>query len=231
MVFIVKKELILRIIFVSDFIYLASSSHSRQELLKLSNIPFVLIKQTANEESISRNASLQQVVCAIAQEKMRCAILPDGQKEGDIAYVLSCDTMGAGGNGEIFGKPKDKIDAIRMLHAYRTGAQTGTAFCLEKRVWQKQADNLPACWELLEQSISYVNATYVFNVPDEMLELYFKHAVERFGISYLDVSGAVAIEDYGLQFVTNFEGSFTAVIGLPLYELRQELAKMGFKFS
>lgn len=216
---------------MSDFIYLASSSQSRQELLKLSNIPFVVIKQTANEESISRNDSLSKVVCAIAQEKMRCAVLPAGKKEGEIAFVLTSDTMGIGDKGEIFGKPKDQADAIRMLKSYRAGAQTGTAFCLEKRMWCEVTDNLPARWELIEHVTCYVNATYVFNVPDEMLELYFKHAVERFGISYLDVSGAVAIEDYGLQFVTNFQGSFTAVIGLPLYELRQELAKMGFRFS
>ena len=216
---------------MSDFIYLASGSHSRQELLQLSNIAFVVIKQTANEELISRDDSLQNVVCAIAQEKMRCAVLPDGKKIGEIAYVLTSDTMGVSDKGEIFGKPKDQADAIRMLKSYRAGAQTGTAFCLEKRVWCELADNFPARWEPVDRVICYVNATYVFNVPDEMLELYFKHAVERFGISYLDVSGAVAIEDYGLQFVTNFQGSFTAVIGLPLYELRQELSKMGFNFS
>lgn len=210
---------------MSDFVYLASGSHSRQELLKLSNLPFIVIKQTANEEKINRNNSLQNVVCAIAQEKMRCAVLPNGKTAGELAYVLSADTMGVSSSGEIFGKPKNQADAMRMLNSYRTGAETGTAFCLSKQIWQDDV------WQVLEQVTCYVNATYVFNVPDEMVGLYFKHAVERFGISYLDVSGAVAIEDYGLQFVTNFQGSFTAVIGLPLYELRQELAKMGFRFS
>ena len=210
---------------MSDFIYLASGSKSRQELLKRSNIPFIAVKQTANEEAISRHDTLQSVVCAIAQVKMQHALVPDGKAVGEVAYVLTSDTMGTSASGEIFGKPKDQTDAIRMLNAYRNGAETGTAFCLEKRIWQAEG------WQRLAQVTRYVNATYVFNVPDEMLSLYFKHAVERFGISYLDVSGAVAIEDYGLQFVTNFQGSFTAVIGLPLYELRQELAQMGFKFS
>lgn len=210
---------------MSDFIYLASGSHSRQELLRLANLPFFVVKQTANEEIIKRDGTLQNVVCAIAQEKMRCATLPHGKREGEIAYVLSADTMGVSNSGEIFGKPKDQADAIRMLKSYRSGAQTGTAFCLNKCVWQAGA------WQTLAQVTCYVDATYVFNVPDDMLALYFQHTMERFGISYLDVSGAVAIEDYGLQFVTNFQGSFTAVIGLPLYELRQELAKMGFKFS
>lgn len=210
---------------MSDFVYLASNSQSRQELLKISNIPFKVIKQDANEDQFSRNDSLQNVVSQIAQEKMRCAILPNGQVDGEIAYVLTSDTMGVGKSGEVFGKPKDQADAIRMLQEYRDGAETGTAFVLDKRVWQAGA------WQVLASVTCYVNATYIFNVPDQMLELYFKHAVEKFGISYLDVSGAVAIEDYGLQFVTNFQGSFTAVMGLPLYELRQELFKMGFRFS
>lgn len=208
-----------------DLIYLASGSHSRQELLKLSNIPFVVVRQTANEEQFSRDHGLQDVVCKIASEKMRCAVLPDGKTEGEIAYVLTADTMGTVTGGEVLGKPKDQADAKRMLQAFRQGAVTGTAFCLDKRAWNGTG------WVVIDRVVRYVEASYTFNVPDNMLDLYFKHAVARFGISYLDVSGAVAIEDYGLQFATNFQGSFTAVIGLPLYELREELAKMGFRFS
>lgn len=208
-----------------DQIYLASSSKSRQMLLKLANIAFTVIKQTADEDQISRNNSLEQVTTQIALAKMDCAVLPNGKKAGEIAYVLTSDTMGITSSGEILGKPKDKQDAIRMLKSFRNGAHTGTAFCLDKRVWDEQAG-----WQLVAQVTRYVSASYVFNVPDHMLELYFEHTMARFGISYLDVSGAVAIEDYGLQFVTNFSGSFTAVMGLPMYELRQELDKLGFKF-
>ncbi len=209
-----------------DQIYLASSSQSRQTLLKLANIAFTVIKQTADEDKISRHNSLEQVTTQIALAKMDCAVLPNGKQAGEIAYVLTSDTMGVASCGEIFGKPKDKQDAIRMLRSFRNGAQTGTAFCLDQRVWDEQAG-----WQLLTRVTRYVSASYVFNVPDDMLELYFKHTMSRFGISYLDVSGAVAIEDYGLQFATSFSGSFTAVMGLPLYELREELNKLGFKFS
>jgi len=212
---------------MSDQIYLASGSKSRQELLKLANLPFTIIHQNANEDLFDRKNSLEQVVSQIAQAKMRCAMLPAGKFDGEIGYVLSADTMGTSLTGEIFGKPKDQADAIRMLKAFRLGAQTGTAFCLEKKVWQVR----DVSWQTKVSITRYVSASYVFNVPDEMLELYFEHSMSRFGISYLDVSGAVAIEDYGLQFATNFQGSFTAVMGLPLYELREELFKMGFRFS
>lgn len=210
---------------MSDQIYLASGSKSRQELLRLANLPFVVIAQNANEDQFDRTQGLEQVVRQIAQEKMRCALVPAGQVTGEVCYVLSADTMGTCASGEIFGKPQDQADAIRMLTAFRAGAQTGTAFCLEKRVWVQSG------WQVLASVTCYVYASYVFNVPDGMLDLYFKHSMQRFGISYLDVSGAVAIEDYGLQFATNFQGSFTTVMGLPLYELREKLGKMGFRFS
>jgi septum formation protein len=210
---------------MSDFIYLASGSFSRQELLRLANISFVVIKQTADENKFDRNMGLEKVVTQIALEKMRCAVLPCGKVTGERIYVLTADTMGTGNTGEVFGKPVDQVDAMRMLKTYRAGAQTGTAFCLDLRIWTGTE------WQLLNRVTRYVSANYVFNVPDQMLDLYFKHTMSRFGASYLDVSGAVAIEDYGLQFVTNFSGSFTGVMGLPMYELREEMLDLGFKFS
>ena len=180
-----------------DFIYLASGSQSRQELLKMANIPFIVIKQNANEDQFDRNDSLQNVVTQIAQEKMRCAILPSGTANGQTCYVLTCDTMGINGSGQIFGKPIDKAEAIYMLESYREGAETGTAFCLDKKTWDGSH------WQIVASVTCYVNATYKFNVPNQMLDLYFKHTMAKFGASYLDVSGAVAIEDYGMQFVTD----------------------------
>ena len=55
---------------MSDFIYLASSSQSRQALLRLANIPYVVIKQGADESKFNRQDSLQNVVSGIAVEKM-----------------------------------------------------------------------------------------------------------------------------------------------------------------
>ena len=209
----------------TNFIYLASKSHSRQALLKTSNIPFIVIDQNADESKCKRSGTLQQVIEEITQIKMDGAIVPDGKEKGEVAFVLTSDTMGMDSAGEICGKPKDHADAVRMLHSYRKGAETGTAFCLDKRIWDGSV------WQVEKRVVRYVNATYIFNVPDSMMELYFKNSLANFDITYMDVSGAVAVEDYGMQFVTNFKGSFTAVMGLPLYELREELLNLGFLFE
>lgn len=215
---------------MSDLIYLASKSASRKQLLQQANIPFLIIDQNAREDVYQSGDTLQQAVTKVALAKIAAVQLPNGQNVGEQAYVLTADTMGICGQGEIYGKPKDHADAVRMLRAYRQGAETGTAFCLEKRVWQVE-DNRQGVWMVQQQIIGYANATYVFDVPDAMLDLYCKHTMARLGLSYLDVSGAVAIEDYGLQFVTNFQGSFTAVMGLPMYEIRQALLALDFQFE
>ncbi len=210
---------------MADIIYLASGSQSRRTLLKFANLPFQVIQQDFDESSIARNHDLEATVTKIAQSKMEHAIVPNGKQEGQISYVLTADTMGLSANGEICGKPRDKEDAIRMLKLHRQGIVTGTAFCLDQKIWTNEQ------WQLKQRVQRYVTATYVFDIPDQMLELYFKHAVACYGISYLDISGAVGIEEYGLQFVTNFHGSVTAVMGLPLYELRQALIAMNFQFE
>ncbi len=210
---------------MSDIIYLASKSVSRKQLLQQANIPFLIVEQNASEDVYHVGDTLQAAVTKVALAKIAGVQLPAGQYEGENAYVLAADTMGVCANGEIFGKPKGHDDAMRMLRAYRVGAETGTAFCIDRRIWCK------GVWTLQNQVIGYANATYVFNVPDGMLDLYCKHTMSRLGLSYLDVSGAVAIEDYGLQFVTNFQGSFTAVMGLPMYEVRQTLMELDFQFE
>jgi septum formation protein len=212
---------------MSDLIYLASKSASRKQLLQQANLPFLIVDQNASEDVYQVGDSLQQAVTKVALAKMAGVQLPTGQIDGELAYVLTADTMGICGKGEIYGKPKDHADAVRMLRAYREGAETGTAFCLERRVWQVSRN----AWTLQQQVVGYANATYIFDVPDAMLDLYCKHTMSRLGLSYLDVSGAVAIEDYGLQFVTNFQGSFTAVMGLPMYEIRQALMELDFQFE
>ncbi len=60
------------------------------------------------------------------------------------------------------------------------------------------------------------------------------HATNDAGRTYFykskfpGASGAVAIEDYGAQFLKTVDGSHSAIIGLPLFELREALDELGF---
>ena len=206
-----------------DILLLASQSKSRKLLLFQSGIKFNPIEQFADELSCSRVGSLSSVVAAIALKKMECAIVPDGQKENQITFIVSADTMGINSEGKICGKPESKEDAISMLRSYKAGVETCTAFCLDKRIWRDGE------WKILNRIQKFVTTTYIFDVPENELERYFKLSLDA-DLDYMNLSGAAAIEEFGGQYLKTLTGSYSAVVGLPMYELRESLVQLGFQF-
>lgn len=207
---------------ISDYIlYVASGSPSRHQLLKDAQIPFKVIKQTADESLISRDQSLEDAVMQTAQLKMEHVIMPAG-KEGEIAFVLTADTMGVNSAGIVQGKPLNYEEAAQMIRSYRQGATTGTGVCIERRIYEG------GHWITQQSKRLYVAASYVFDMPDQWIDYYIQNCRQLHGIDVLEVSGGVAIEDFGAQFVHDLVGSYTTVIGLPMYEVRRALVELGF---
>ena len=60
-------------------------------------------------------------------------------------------------------------------------------------------------------------------MPDVWIEKYL-NSFER----YDQVSGGISVEGYGAQFLQTVDGSYSAILGLPMYELRLALEKLGF---
>lgn len=206
---------------MSNVLYLASKSLSRQNLLKDAGISFEIIKQNADEKSLSWELPLEDLVKKIASLKMENVILPIGKEEGEVCFVLTADTLGINAYNEICGKPKNKQDAIKKIKTYRKGAQTGTAFCLENKIWRKNN------WITHKRILEFVNSKYIFDVPDFFIEKYFELSLAS-GIDLMQVSGAVAVEEFGAQFLKTIDGSYTTIVGLPMFELRESLFKIGF---
>ncbi len=196
-------------------LFLGSSSQSRQMLLNQINIPFEVIGHTADEDLISRDAPFYEVLAAIARYKMDHVALLVGN-EGDVAFVLTADSMGRDGQGTIHGKAKDREDALHKLKMLGQHAETATAFCLDRRFFKNGA------WILQERIEKVVGARYKFIVPENWIDRYFENSTA------LIVSGAIAIELYGSQFLESIDGSYSTVVGLPLFELRCALEKLGF---
>jgi len=67
-----------------------------------------------------------------------------------------------------------------------------------------------------------VEAGYRFVIPDHWIDRYLEHSWAMIA------SGAIAVEFYGAQFLQWIDGSYTTVMGLPMFELRQDLEKLGF---
>jgi septum formation protein len=200
---------------MKNILYIASQSASRKKLLEKAGIPFTVIEQNADESKCDWNQPLQQVVESIAQYKMDHVIMPAG-KEGDSAFVVTADTLSVDATGALRGKPTDWDDAVRMLKlACSPNNECGTAFCLEKKIFKNGQ------WQQLARIIGYAHATYDFYIPEACIPDYIKR------VSALEAAGAIKIEN-GAEFVKAVHGSYTAIVGLPMFELRQALMELGF---
>lgn len=196
-------------------LYLASGSATRKKLLTLSQIPFHIVQQTADESQASLQQSLQSLVLELAQLKMNHIVYPEG-KEGDIAFFLTADTMTIDPEGNLYGKPIDRADAVSMLKVCRKGTTVGTAFCLERKMFSGGR------WVTQERVVDYDEAWCVIDVPDSFVDFYLD------SISFMDFSGSVTIEGFGDQFVREVRGSYSSVLGLPMYKVRDALYRLGF---
>lgn len=200
---------------MKNILYLASQSQSRQLLLKESRIPFTLLTQTADEQACDWNMPLDQLVASIARHKMAHAQLPVGS-EGDTIFVVTADTLSQDLDGTINGKPENRADAIAKIKRARQGSRLSTAFCLERKIFKK------GIWQTERSIEQVVSATYVFAIPDEWIEHYLENSIA------LSCANAIAIEQYGMQFLKELQGSYSAIVGLPMFELRQALEELGF---
>jgi len=200
---------------------LASKSPSRQMLLRESEIPFVVIEQDADESQCDWGLQLSQVVSHIALYKMEHAIVPAGNVIGQRCFVLTADTLSCDSNGVIQGKPVDREDAIAKIKSARAGSSLCTAFCLDRRVWNGSS------WDVDERIAQHVEARYVFDIPDAWIDRYLDYTFPA-GNTPQQCAGAIAVEGFGGQFLRTLEGSHSAIIGLPLFEVREALEKLEF---
>jgi septum formation protein len=200
---------------MKKILHLASQSYSRQQLLKESKIPFALLAQDADESVCDWTLPLDKLVASISLYKMNHVVLPEG-KEGDVMFVLTGDTLCQDSNGTIQGKPKDREDAIAKIKQARGGSKLCSAFCLDKKVYKDGA------WKTAERIHEVVYSEYLFYVPDNWIDRYLDNSIG------LSCSNAIAIELYGAQFLKYVRGSYSTIVGLPMYELREALERIGF---
>ena len=145
------------------------------------------------------------MVVRLAVEKA-CAVDP-----GPGTVVLAADTAVVL-EGEIFGKPADEADALRMLAALsgrRHQVMTGVAVC---------SDNA------MENVLSVTDVKFREIGPDEALDYW--HSGEP-----CDKAGAYAIQGLAGVFVETITGSYTGVMGLPVLETAELLRAAGIELS
>lgn len=203
-----------------DILYLGSQSRARQRLLELAQIEYQLLTHGSDEQLTDTLQTFPEKVLAIAQHKMRTLVLPPKSMVAtDYLFALTADTLLQNTqNHHILGKPTNKEHAIQMLTLERQSPmEVVTGCCLEKFYYQQET------WEPIDAEHWTTSALIEFSVDEDSIDRY----LNTFPF-FLQCSGAGVVEGHGLSYLKSIQGSYTAVIGLPLYELRQALKKLGF---
>jgi septum formation protein len=187
-----------------DFIYLASGSPRRRELLRQIGVSFRVIGAEL-DETTRAGESAAAYVSRLAEAK--AAVGWEGCRDLGAAPVLAADTAVVL-DGEILGKPADMKAAMAMLlrlsgraHEVLTGVALRTAAGLELKV-----------------SRSLVSFRTVD--PGEA-RAYWNTGEPR------DKAGAYAIQGYAAVFIADLKGSYSGVMGLPLFETAELLRAAG----
>ena len=181
-------------------LYLASRSPRRQELLRQVGLRFEVAPADV-DESRAPGQSPAEYAVAMALAKARAA-----PAAGE-APVLGADTDVVL-NDRILGKPAGREQALEMLRrlAHRTHqVYSGVAVVLGERV---------------ETALSVTDVTFG-PVTAAQADAYWNTGEPA------DKAGAYAIQGFGAQFVKEIRGSYSGVVGLPLYETLEVLRRFG----
>lgn len=181
-------------------IVLASKSPRRKELLKIIFDDFIIYPDSLPEKA-DKNLSPDKYVMKLAEDK---ALNVSGNFEDDY-IIIGADTVVVK-DGVIFGKPKSKDDAFRMLKLLDNSIHsvyTGVAVYIKK-------DNI--------LKVFYDKTDVYFYKTDD--NDYLKYIEE---CNPMDKAGSYGIQEKGALFVRKIDGDINNVIGLPVSMLNRVL--------
>jgi septum formation protein len=197
-----------------EFIYLASQSPRRRQLLEQLGVRHVLLLPEAHEDAEGIEAVLPgeapaTYVQRVTQLKLDAALARMKRRGLSPAPVLCSDTTVAMGR-VIYGKPANAQDAARMLteladctHRVLTAVTVGT---VRRR----------------EQALSVSRVTFAA-MSRQQIDAYTRSGEP------LGKAGAYAVQGRAAAYISHISGSYSGIMGLPMFETAQLLESFGFK--
>lgn len=184
-------------------IRLASTSPRRHDLLKAAGLPFEVVPTDYQEQQDPAFSPTVNAMSAGYQKAQRAVAL------GAHGLVLGCDTIVVAENGEVLEKPADRADAARMigLLSGRTHEVISGFGLIDTETNQKRVGSARS------------RVTVAALTPQE-LEAFLDTG------EYEGKSGAYMIQGTMRRYVTEIEGPLDSIVGLPVEEIRQTIARM-----
>ncbi len=191
-------------VILQAMLHLASRSPRRAELLTRLGLRFGVLDLDVPEQR-APNEPPEDYVRRVAREKSGAGLLqvmavPD-------SIVLGADTEVVLGD-EVFGKPRDAGDAASMLR--RLSACTHQVISAVSLVSAARE----------AQAVSISEVTFA-ELSDADIDAYLASG------EWEGKAGAYAIQGWAATFISNLSGSYSGVMGLPLYESAKLLREFG----
>lgn len=194
-------------------IYLASRSPRRRELLAQIGVRYHLLLFRSRpdsppdvDESVVANEQPDTYVERVARAKAQAGWRLLRLRNLPFAPVLSADTTVAL-DGRIVGKPADRKEAAEMLAALsgrRHDVFTAVALMRDERI---------------DSAVSRSEVQFKQFTPEEIAQYIATGECD-------DKAGAYAIQGRAARFIMELRGSYSGVMGLPLFETGQLLDKL-----
>ena len=196
----------------SSFIYLASQSPRRRQLLEQLGVTYELLLPDAGEDTESIEAVLPgeapaPYVRRVTGLKLDAALERLRQRRLPPAPVLCSDTTVALGR-TIYGKPEDGPDACRMLRAlagHTHRVLTAVAIASGQRRLEALSESRVT---FASMSRAQIQAYVASGEP-------------------LGKAGAYAVQGRAAAFIPRISGSYSGIMGLPMHETAQLLRACG----
>ncbi len=191
-------------------IALASSSPRRKKILEDLSIPFIIINPPF-DEVIPLDMSYGLIPEYFAREKVLSVVPLLSDKT--ITHVIGLDTI-VMHNNTIYGKPTDINDArktLQSLSGTEHSVLTGIA------VLNTKTNKI-----ISKTSTNYIK---VSEFTDSDIEWYLSKN------EWQDAAGAYKIQGCFQRFIYHIEGSFSSVMGLPIFDFYDIMQSQEYDFS
>ena len=201
-----------------DFIYLASQSPRRSQLLEQLGVRHTLLvpntdgdlgEDAEGLEVALKNEAPAAYVARVTGLKLDAAVQRQKRRGLPAAPILCSDTTVALGRS-ILGKPADAADAAHMLRSLSgTTHRVLTAVALQKGRKRVQA-------------LSISRVTFAPLTPAQIRA--YVASGEPMG-----KAGAYAVQGRAAAFIEHISGSYSGIMGLPMFETAQLLRSVGIQ--
>jgi septum formation protein len=197
------------------FIYLASQSPRRRQLLEQLGLKHELLLPGAEEDAEALEAvhagELPETYCArVTAAKLDAALARLAARGLPAAPILCADTTVAV-DDLILGKPEGDVDARRML-----GLMSGRTHRVITAVAVADATRRATALNVSQVEFAPLSAAQIDR---------YVASREPFG-----KAGGYAIQSQAAAWIVKIAGSYSGIMGLPLFETAQLLDKFGFEF-